>query len=137
MLIHSLKKAALILVSVAAVTGALGFRAGWVPAIRGGDEGAAAPRQAEDKTDNSDVPSTPLPNHNPEPQPPVGFGDPRIGQMPPYVPPKNFPNLGEQGDPIPVLGSQSILMVESPDSKGVAAMSTDAGNGDWKRYVVA
>ena len=134
MLIHSLKKAALILVSVAAVTGAFGFRAGWVPAIRGGDEGAAAPEQAKTKPTTSDVPSTPLPNHNPGAPAPVGFGDPRIGQMPPYVPPKNFPNLGKQGDPYPVFGSQSILMVESPDGKGVAAMSTDAGNGDWKRY---
>ena len=54
--------------------------------------------------------------------------------MLPYVAPKNSPNLAGPRDPYPVFGSQSILMVESADGKGVAAMSTEAGNGDWKRY---
>jgi RNA polymerase sigma-70 factor (ECF subfamily) len=64
MLIHSLKRAALILVSVAAVTGAFGFRAGWVPAILGADDGAAPPRQAETKPATAPVPSTPLPTQS-------------------------------------------------------------------------
>ncbi len=134
MLIHSLKRAALILVSVAAVTGAYGFRAGWVPAILGAGEGAAAPRQAESKPAATPAPSTSLPAQHPGASPPVGFGDPRFGQMRPYVPPKNSPNLSAPRDPYPVFGTQSILMVRSADGKGVAAMSTEAGNGDWKRY---
>ncbi len=133
MLIHSLKRAALILVSVAAVTGAYGFRAGWMPAILGSGEGVAAPRQAETKPAATPVPSPSLPAQASIPSPPV-VGDPRFGQMGPYVPPKNSPNLSSHRDPNPVFGSQSILMVESPDGKGVAAMSTEAGNGGWKRY---
>jgi len=133
MLIHSLKRAALILISVAAVTGAVGFRAGWMPAVHGADERATPPRQAERKPAPTPVPSTSIPTQTPIAPLvlPGGFGG---GPIPPFVPPKNSPNMASMRDPIPVFGSQSILMVESPDSKGVAAMSTQAGNGDWKRY---
>lgn len=138
MLIHSLKRAALVLVSVAAVTGAFGFRAGWLPAILGADGGPAPQRQAETKpitapAPSASIPPAPIPTQTTVNAPmTAGFGG---GPTPAYVPPKNFPNMASRRDPFPVFGSQSILMVESPDSKGVAAMSTEAGNGEWKRYV--
>jgi hypothetical protein len=134
MLIHSLKRAALILVSVAAVTGAFGFRAGWVHAILGADERAAAPRQAETKPATAPVPSPSLPGQNPGSQSQIRPGNPGFGQLRPSGTGKNSPNMAAPQDPIPVLRSQFILVVESPDGKGFAAMSTEAGNGDWKRY---
>ena len=137
MLIQSLKRAAVMLVSVAAVTGAFGFRAGWMPAVLGAGEAAALQRQAETKPPITPVPSTLPPTQSPTTVPPVTPGDPRFGQMPPAAPLKNSPNLADFRDPIPVLRSQSILVIESPDGKGVAAMSTEFEhfeNNDWKRY---
>ena len=60
MFIHSLKKAALVLVSVAVVTGAIGFRAGWVPALFGADAGGRS-RSPSTSRDQGRPPATPVP----------------------------------------------------------------------------
>ncbi len=127
MFIQTLKRAALVLVSAAAVTGAFGLRAGWVPAIRGANEGAATPPQAVTKPTAAPVTPTSLPTQNPGTSkpvapPPGGLGG-RFG-----------PNMADPQDPIPVHRMGSILLVESADGKGYAAMSSEAGTGEWKRY---
>jgi RNA polymerase sigma factor (sigma-70 family) len=141
MLIHSFKRAALILVSVAAVTGAFGFRAGWLPAIRGAYEGTAPPRQAETRPTTKPVAPASLPTQNPGAPgiEPAAKADKALDPFDALemlgVSAKNSPNMAR--DPIPVFRTALILMVESPDGKGVAAISTEFEhfeNNDWKRY---
>ncbi len=140
MLIHGFKRAALILVSVAAMTAAFGFRAAWLPAILGAGVAAAPPRQAETKPTTKPVAPKSVPVQNPG-APSIEPAAKADRTLDPFdalemigVTPKNSPNMATMRDPFSVFGSQSILMVESPDGKGVAAMSTEAGNGEWKRY---
>jgi len=143
MFIHSLKRAALILVSVAAVTGAFGSRGRWAPAILGADQEAAPPRQAETQPAIAPVAVTPVSSATLPGQLPGALPRQPAGQsmlpMKPFTPPKNSPNLAGFRDPIPVFRSQSILVVEAPDGKGFAAMTTDPlegpWNGEWKKYV--
>jgi RNA polymerase sigma factor (sigma-70 family) len=140
MLIHSLKRAAAMLVWVAAVTVAFGFRAGWMPAVLGAGEAAASPGQAETRPSIKPVAPASLPTQNPgapalEPAAKAGTTpDPFDALEMISVTPKNSPNLAGRRDPSPIFGTQSILMVKSADGKGVAAMSTEAGNGDWKHH---
>ncbi len=133
MFIHSLKKAALILVAVAAVSGAIGLRTGWLPAAARAEEKGAPPRQAEAGTTIPGVPAAPVQGQSTAfPQvPPAG---PAFGQMTGYTPPKNSPSMADIRDPIPVFRSSSIILVENPDGKGFAAMSTETEDGEWKRY---
>jgi RNA polymerase sigma factor (sigma-70 family) len=137
MFIHSLKKAALVLVSVAAVTGAIGFRAHWGLAVLGAQEEAQPPPQAETKPTPKPIAPTPLPGQAPgallgRPVEPGSGGMSAAGSF------KNVPNLADYRDPIPVFRSQSILVVETADGKGFAAMSTEqrngVWNGEWQRY---
>ncbi len=136
MFLQSLKKAALVLMSLAVVTGTFGIRAGWVPAIRGANEGVATQRQAETKPVAPPVRSASLPAKTadlslalPAPQ-----ALPAGSQRRPFVPPKNSPNMADSQDPIPVVRLGSIRMVESPDGKAFAAMSVEHGDGEWRRY---
>jgi RNA polymerase sigma factor (sigma-70 family) len=143
MLIHNLKKAALILVAVAAVTGAIGFRGSWLAAVLGAGEAAASPRQAETRPTTKPVAPASLPTQN-RGAPAIETAAKADRSLDPFdavemlgVTPKNSPNMADFRDPIPVRRSQSILVIESPDGKGVAAISTEFEhfeNNDWKRY---
>ena len=108
MFIHSLKRAALILVSVAAVTGAIGFRAGWVPAVLGADE-EAAPAAGKQRRSQ---PLAPIRSHavaRPGPGRLEPAGSAGFGQMQPVTPPKNSPTW-------PTSAIPSRFSVRSPSS---------------------
>jgi RNA polymerase sigma factor (sigma-70 family) len=127
MLLNRLRTGAIVLMTMGTVAGAVAVMPRWLPAAPGNGQEPAPPSQKIQKTF-----STAADPQGTDPAPPQRFPA-AYGSFTREA--KNYPNLSDPRKPIPVFQVPSILMVETPDGKGLAAMNT-AESGEWKRYDV-
>jgi RNA polymerase sigma factor (sigma-70 family) len=145
----------LALASISTLSAAVVLRPIWLPSVLGGDPPAAknppALQPANPPADEAQLAQNPglAPQVGaPGAMAPTGammaggnggmgggMGGMMAGMMGMSWAMKNSPNLADLSQPIPLLRMGQILVVETDDGKGLAAMNTQSASGaEWKRY---
>jgi RNA polymerase sigma factor (sigma-70 family) len=117
MLLHKLKTVGLVLLVVGGVSGG---------ALAWARRSSESPIQT---SQNKITPVTQPPGAGAAPA-----ADPFSVPAPTFV--KNAPTLADYGDPIPVFGTGSILLVETQDGKALEARSVDSEDVAWQKLVI-